>query len=70
MLSISLGASQPFNIPQFRILCLSLHPIFNMVIDSLESNFLSSLYILEISPLSIVELVQTFPNLLAAVLSS
>jgi len=32
MLNISLGASQPFDIPQLRILCLALHPTFNRVI--------------------------------------
>jgi hypothetical protein len=53
MLNISLGASQPFNIPQLRILCLALYPIFNMVIGSLESNFLSSLYILAIGVVKI-----------------
>jgi hypothetical protein len=26
-----LGASQPFSIPQLRILCLALYPIFNRV---------------------------------------
>jgi hypothetical protein len=50
MLNTYLGASQPFGTPQFRILCLALYPIFNRV-DSLESNFLSYLYILDISPL-------------------
>jgi len=28
LLTISLGASQPFSIPQLRILCLALYPIF------------------------------------------
>ena len=32
MLSIFSGASQPFGIPQVRILCLALSPIFNGVI--------------------------------------
>jgi hypothetical protein len=32
MLNICLGASQPFCIPQLRILCLALYPIFNKVI--------------------------------------
>jgi hypothetical protein len=27
-----LGASQPFGIPQLRILCLAMHPIFDGVI--------------------------------------
>ena len=32
MLNIFVGASQPFGIPQLRILCLALYPIFNRVI--------------------------------------
>jgi hypothetical protein len=50
MLSISLGASQPFGI---------LH-INNLIglLGSLESKFMSSLYILDISPLSDVGLVK------------
>ena len=32
MLNFSLGASWPFNIPQLKILCLALYPIFNRVI--------------------------------------
>jgi len=32
MLDISLGASEPFSIPQLRILCLALYPNFNRVI--------------------------------------
>jgi hypothetical protein len=32
MLKIFSGASQPFGIPQLRILCLALYPIFNRVI--------------------------------------
>jgi hypothetical protein len=48
MLNISSGASQPFGTPPLRIRCLALNPIFN---SSLESNFLSSLYILNFSPL-------------------
>jgi len=32
MLKISLGTSKAFNIPQLRILCLALDPIFNTVI--------------------------------------
>jgi hypothetical protein len=55
------GAFQPFSIPQLRILCLALYPIFNRVIkDFLESNFLTSLYILDISPLSDLGLVKIF----------
>ena len=60
MMNSSICASWPFDIPQLRILCLALYPIFNRVIDSLESNFLSSLYILDISPLSDVGLVNIF----------
>jgi len=52
MLNIPLGASQPFDIPQLRILCLALYPILMGLFDSPESNFLSSLYIIDISPLS------------------
>ena len=40
--------------------CLALYAIFNRVIDSLESNFLIYVYILDISPLSDVELVKIF----------
>jgi len=60
MLDISLGTSQPFGIPYRRILCLGLYPIFNRVFGSLQSNFLSSLYILDISPLSDAGLVNIF----------
>jgi hypothetical protein len=53
MLNIFSGVSQPFGIPQVRILCLALSTIFLMgLFDFLESTFLSSLYILDISPLS------------------
>ena len=59
MLNIFSGASQPFGIPQLRILCLALSPIFLMeLFDFLESTFLSSLYILNISPLSDLGLVK------------
>ena len=61
MLNIFLGVSQPFSIPQLRILCLALYPIFKIgLFGSLESNFLSSLYILDISPVSDVGLVKIF----------
>jgi hypothetical protein len=36
------GPSQPFCIPQLRILCLTLYPILIGLFDLLESNFLSS----------------------------
>ena len=61
MLNISLGASQPFKFLQLRILCLALFPILKIgLFGSLESNFLSSLYILDISPLSDVGFVKIF----------
>jgi hypothetical protein len=51
-LNIFSGASLPFGIPQVRILCLALSPIILMgLFDYLESPFLSSLYISDISPL-------------------
>jgi hypothetical protein len=56
----SLGASWPFDIPQLRILCLALYPFLIGLFGSLESNFLSSLYILDISPLLDVGLVTIF----------
>jgi hypothetical protein len=56
-----LGASQPFAIPQLRILCLALYHIFKIgLFGSLESNFLSSLYILDINPLSDLGLIKIF----------
>ena len=60
MLNISLDASQPFRIPQLRILRLALYPILIGLFDYLESNFLSSLCILDISPLLDVGLVKIF----------
>ena len=69
MLNISLGAFQPFSIPQLRILYLCT-PFLIVLFGSLESNFLSSLYILDISPLSDVGLGKIFcPNLLVDFLS-
>ena len=50
MLNISLGASWPFDIPQLKI----------GLFDSWDSNFLSSLYMLDISPLSDVGMVKIF----------
>ena len=61
MLNISLGASQPFEFLQLRIRCLARFPIFKIgLFVSLESNFLSSLYMLDISPLSDIGLVKIF----------
>jgi hypothetical protein len=45
------GASQSFVTSQLRILCLDLYPILIGVFGLLEFNFLSSLYMLDISPL-------------------
>jgi hypothetical protein len=60
MLKLSLGASQPFDIPWLRALCLALYPNFIGLFGSLESNFLSSLYILDINRLSDERLVKIF----------
>jgi hypothetical protein len=49
-LNMSLGISRPFWIPLLRIICLALFPILKIVLlGLLESNFLSSLYSLDIS---------------------
>jgi hypothetical protein len=58
MLNIFSGASQPFDIPQLRILCLALCHFLMGLFGFLESIFLSSLYILDISPFSDLELVK------------
>ena len=60
MLNISLGVSWPFGIPQLKIFCLALYHFLIGLFDSLECNFFSSLYILDISPLSDVGLVKIF----------
>ena len=60
VLNISLSASQPFTIPHLRILCLAPYPFLIGLFGSLESNFLSSFHILNISPLPDVELVKVF----------
>ena len=53
--------SQSFDIPQLKILCLGLYFIFVLgLFDSLEPNFMSSLYILDISPLLDLGLVKIF----------
>jgi hypothetical protein len=52
-----LGAYQPFSIPQLRILFSSVPHLLIGLFVSLESNFLSSLYILDISSLLDVGLV-------------
>ena len=55
-----LGASRLFSVSQLGILCLPLYPILTRLFGSLEYNFLSSLYILDISPLLDVGLVKIF----------
>jgi hypothetical protein len=45
---MSLSVSQPFKIPQLRILALALYPILIGLFGSLESIFLSSSYMLDI----------------------
>jgi hypothetical protein len=60
MLNILLCASQPLKIAQLRILCLALYPILIGLFGSLESNCLSSLYILDINPLQDIGLVKIF----------
>jgi hypothetical protein len=52
MLNISIGASCPFTILQLRILCLAVPHFLIGLFVSLESNFLNSLSILDISSLS------------------
>ena len=58
MLKIFSSASQPFGIPQLRILCLALYPFLMGLFEFLESSVLSSLYIVDISPLSDLGLVK------------
>ena len=58
---IFLGVSKTFSIPLLRIRCLALlSPFLIGLFGCLESNFLSSLYILYISPLLDVGLVKIF----------
>ena len=59
-----LGASQPFCILQLRFPCFPLYPIFIGLFGSLESTFLNSLYILGLSPLWDVGLVNIFSQLI------
>ena len=64
MLNISLGDSQAFEIPKLRILFNSRAHFFIRVFVFLESSFLNSLYILNISPRSDVGLLKIFSPLL------
>ena len=64
MLNISLGASQAFEIPKLRILFSSRAHFFIRVFFFLESSFLNSFYILNISLRSDVGLVKNFSPLL------
>ena len=63
---MSLNPLWPFDILLLRIFCLVLCPIFKVdylvLFGILMSSFLSSLYILEISPLSDVVLVKIFSH--------
>ena len=61
MLNISLSASQPLEIPLLRILFNTASFLVGLF-GLLVSNFLSSLYILDISPLSDVGLVKIFSH--------
>jgi hypothetical protein len=60
MLNISLGASQPFSVPQLKILCLAPYPIFNRVISfsgvQLLEFFMSILHISALSGLGLVKI--------------
>ena len=58
MLNNSLSVSWPFKILLLRILCLDLYLILMGLFGILMSSFLSSLYILDIRPLSDVGLVE------------
>jgi hypothetical protein len=60
MLNISLGVSWTFKFPQLRILFSSVSRFLIRLFGSLESNFLSSLHILDINPLSDIGLVKIF----------
>jgi hypothetical protein len=53
-----LGASQPFSIPKLRIFVYLCTPFLTAVFSFLKSKFLSSLCILDVSPLSDLELVK------------
>ena len=56
----SFSALHRTKFPQLRILCWALFPFLVRLFDSLESNLLSSLYILDLSPLLDVGLVKIF----------
>jgi hypothetical protein len=60
MLIISLNASQSFKIPMLKILFSAVLHFLIRLCGVLVSNFLSSLYILDICPLSDVGLVKIF----------
>jgi hypothetical protein len=64
MLNI-LRVSQPFEISLLRILFLDLYPFLIGLFGLLISSFLHSLYILDICPLSAVELVKIFSYFVA-----
>jgi hypothetical protein len=56
------SAIRAFDIPKLKIIYLALYTILIGLFGSLESNFLRSLYIVDISPLSDVGLVKTFSH--------
>ena len=60
MLNFSLNVF--LRIPMLRVLFVDLYTNFNWVIYLLVSNYMSSLYILDISPQSNVRLVKSFPH--------
>ena len=64
MANIPLSVTWSNEILLFGILCSDLYPIFkkDVLIVVLMSSFLSSLFILEISPLSDVRLVKVFSH--------
>jgi hypothetical protein len=57
MLNIFLGASQPFGVPQLRIFCLALYPIFSKVIWFFAVQLLEfHIYIIPLSDLGLVKI--------------
>jgi hypothetical protein len=54
--------SQPFEIPLLRILCYLYTPFSGRLFGLLMPSFLSSLYSLDINPLSDVNFVKIIPN--------
>ena len=63
MLNISLSASQTFEIPLLRILCLVCNSFLIGLFELLVSNFLSYVFVLDTSSLSDIDLSHYFPVL-------